>query len=103
LGCRVTEAGDGPAGLLALQSLRPEDRFDLLVSDVGLPGLNGRQLAEAARSLDPALPVLLITGYAGSALTEAALPPGVEIMRKPFALDALTGRLAAMLKLAPVV
>jgi PAS domain S-box-containing protein len=102
LGCRVTEAADGPAGLLALQNLRPGDRFDLLVSDVGLPGLNGRQLAEAARSLDAELPILLITGYAGAALSEAELPSGVEIMRKPFALDALTGRLTAMLKVAPV-
>jgi PAS domain S-box-containing protein len=100
-GCRVTQAGDGPAGLRALQSPGPEDRFDLLISDVGLPGLNGRQLAEAARSLDPDLPILLITGYAGAAATEAELPPGVEILHKPFALDALTARLAAMMKLAP--
>jgi PAS domain S-box-containing protein len=104
LGCCVTEASDGPGGLLALQMAEAGDPFDMLISDVGLPGLNGRQLAEAARMIDPELPILLITGYAGQALeeAEAELMAGIEIMRKPFGLDALAARICAMLKGAPV-
>ena len=48
----------------------------------------------------PGLPVLLITGYAGTALEDRALPQGIEVMRKPFALDALAARLGAMLEVA---
>jgi signal transduction histidine kinase/CheY-like chemotaxis protein len=95
LGCTVIEADDGPAGLLIAQS---DDRVDVLVTDIGLPGLNGRQLADAARIARPALPVLLITGYAGTALEDAALPPGIEVIGKPFVLNALTTRVTAMLE-----
>jgi len=92
-GCRVLEAGDGSAGLHVLQS---RERIDLLVTDVGLPGLNGRQLADAARERRPGLPVLLVTGYAGGAV-EKALPAGMEVIGKPFALDALTLRIRSMI------
>ncbi|MBL6459614.1 response regulator, partial [Belnapia sp. T6] len=69
LGYRVLEARDGPEALQMLATSRP----DLLVTDVGLPhGMNGRQVAEAARERMPGLPVLFITGYAGTALV-----PGV--------------------------
>jgi nitrogen-specific signal transduction histidine kinase len=95
LGCTVIEADDGPAGLLIAQS---DERIDMLVTDVGLPGLNGRQLADAARATRPALPVLLITGYAGTALENMALPPGIEMIGKPFVLEALTARVCAMLE-----
>jgi PAS domain S-box-containing protein len=98
LGCMVTEAADGPAGLAALQAARSTHRFDLLVSDVGLPGLNGRQLACAARMMDAELPILLVTGYAGPAVSEVPLPADVEIMYKPFAIDAFSVRITTMLK-----
>jgi CheY-like chemotaxis protein len=49
-GCVVLEAGDGPAGLLLVKA---NGRLDMLVTDVGLPGLNGRQLADAARASRP--------------------------------------------------
>jgi PAS domain S-box-containing protein len=94
LGYAVLQAEDGPSGLLIVRS---EARLDMLVSDVGLPGLNGRQLAEAARAVRPGLPVLLVTGYAGAALEDMSLPPGIEVIAKPFALDALAVRVAAML------
>jgi len=91
LGFRVLEAGDGPS---ALRLLAEGARIDLLVTDVGLPGgMNGRQVAEAARERAPGLPVLFITGYAG-----AALPPGVEVVGKPFELDALARRVQAILE-----
>ena len=68
-GYRTREAVDGPSGLNILRSDAP---IDLLVTDVGLPGMNGRQLADQARELRPGLKVLFITGYAES----AAISPG---------------------------
>jgi CheY-like chemotaxis protein len=98
IGCRVIEAGDGPSGLNALRdALRPDaGGIDMLVSDVGLPGgLNGRQLADAARAMLPALPVLLMTGYTGS--LDATLPPGMAYLRKPFSLDSLVAGIRSMI------
>jgi DNA-binding response OmpR family regulator len=91
----VLQASDGMAGMRIVQSSIP---LSLLIADVGLPGINGRQLAEAARARRADLPVLLITGYAGRAADEAGLPPGVDVVRKPFALDELTTRVRAMLE-----
>ena len=89
----VLEARDGTEALRLLASARP----DLLVTDVGLPhGMNGRQVAEAARERVPGLPVLFITGYAG-----ASLPPGVEVIGKPFELDTLARRIQALLETDP--
>jgi PAS domain S-box-containing protein len=91
LGYQVLAVADGPAALRLLQA---PSRVDLLVTDVGLPnGMNGRQVAEAARERMPTLPVLFITGYAGS-----VLPAGVEVIGKPFELDALARRVQAMLR-----
>ncbi len=95
LGYVVLEAGDGSA---ALPLLRSEVRVDLLVTDVGLPGgLNGRQIADAARERRPGLPVLFITGYAGNAL-QGQLAPGMQVIGKPFALDALAAKVRTMLE-----
>ncbi len=97
-GYRVLEAADGPAALHVLHSAV---RVDLMVTDVGLPGgLNGRQVADAARERRPVLPVLFITGYAGPAL-EGQLAPGMEVIGKPFALDVLAARVRAMLEARP--
>ena len=91
------EAHDGPAGLKLLQS---SARVDLLVTDVGLPGgMNGRQVADAARVLRPELKVLFITGYAENAAVGAGhLDPGMEILTKPFAMDDLAQRIRAMVR-----
>ncbi len=99
-GWTILEANDGPSGLRALQA---HPTLDLLVTDVGLPGLNGRQLADAGRALNANLRVLLVTGYAGKALDDARLPPGMEIVRKPFALDELLARARALLNLSDQV
>ncbi len=89
LGYAVLEATDGGA---ALDLLQAGTRVDLLVTDVGLPGgLNGCQVADAARERQPDLPVLFITGFAGSVLKEQ-LAPGMEVIGKPFALDALAAQ-----------
>ena len=92
LGYAAIEAADGAAGLRVLQS---NARIDLLATDVGLPGgLNGRQVADAARAVRPDLKVLFITGYAENAvLSHAYLDPGMHVLTKPFALDALATRM----------
>ncbi len=97
LGYTCAEAADGPAGLKILQS---EARIDLLITDVGLPGgLNGRQVADAARTLRPGLKVLFITGYAENAvLNHGHIEPGMEVLTKPFAVADLAGRVERMLR-----
>ena len=94
IGCRMVEAKDGLEGLQALESVMS---LDLMITDVGLPGLNGRQLADAARARKPDLPILLITGFAGKALNDWDLPAGMEVLRKPFELHDLSERVRAML------
>jgi CheY-like chemotaxis protein len=96
LGYKALEAGDGPSGLKLLQSKR---RIDLLITDVGLPGLNGRQLADQARERRPDLKVLFITGYAENAtLANGFLEPGMAMMTKPFAVDALARKIGQLLE-----
>ena len=86
IGYQVREASDGTEALRVLDS---DARLDILVTDLGLPGgLNGRRVAELARENRPNLPVLFITGYAGASLDED-IAPGMEVIGKPFALDAL--------------
>jgi PAS domain S-box-containing protein len=93
-GYRTLEAVDGPSGL---RVLRTNARIDLLVTDVGLPGMNGRQLADQARETRPDLKVLFITGYAESvAISDGFLQPGMEMITKPFDLDNLSQRIRAM-------
>ncbi|MFC0385998.1 PAS domain-containing protein [Muricoccus vinaceus] len=96
LGYTALEAADGVAGLQVLQS---DVRIDLLVTDVGLPGgLNGRQVADAARVARPALRVLFITGYAENAvLSHGHLSPGMHVLTKPFAIDALASRIKELI------
>ncbi|UFN51475.1 response regulator [Roseomonas sp. OT10] len=96
LGYAAIEAGDGAAGLKLLQS---EARIDLLVTDVGLPGgMNGRQMADAARVTRPGLKVLFITGYAENAVVgDGHLEPGMHVMTKPFAMQALAQRIRSLI------
>jgi CheY-like chemotaxis protein len=95
-GYRVLEAADGPGGL---NILRSETRIDLLLTDVGLPGgMNGRQVADAGRALRPNLKVLFITGYAENAVVgNGHLDPGMQVVTKPFTIDALANRVRDMI------
>ncbi|TGD97240.1 ATP-binding protein [Methylobacterium nonmethylotrophicum] len=95
LGYRALEAEDGPSGLAVLRS---SARIDLLVTDVGLPGLNGRQLADAAREHRPGLKVLFITGYAENAAMAGFLAPGMQMITKPFPIEMLARRIRAMIE-----
>jgi signal transduction histidine kinase/CheY-like chemotaxis protein len=95
LGYRPLEAADGATALRILQS---SQRVDLLVTDIGLPGLNGRQLADAGRTTRPDLKILFMTGYAENAASNNFLTPGMEIIAKPFEMDALARRIRQMLQ-----
>jgi len=100
-GHTVFEAGDAAT---ALARLRHIDHVDLLVTDIGLPGgVNGRQLADTIRAGRSAPPVLLITGYAESAvLGTGASDAGMQLLAKPFALRDFEARVAEILAGLPV-
>ncbi|ACA15215.1 multi-sensor hybrid histidine kinase [Methylobacterium sp. 4-46] len=94
-GYRVREAADGPAGLAALEAAP----VDLVVTDVGLPGLNGRQMIDQARGARPDLRVLFITGYAeNAAFGGGHLEAGMAMITKPFAIEALAAKVQAILE-----
>jgi PAS domain S-box-containing protein len=86
------EAADGPTGL---KILRSNIRIDLLITDVGLPGgMNGRQVADAARVWRPDLKVLFITGYAENAVVgNGHLERGMAVLTKPFVMATLGNRI----------
>jgi signal transduction histidine kinase/ActR/RegA family two-component response regulator len=96
LGYRVLTASDGVSALGIVQSDQP---IDLLLSDVGLPGgLNGRQVADAARERRVGLKVLFITGYVeNAALGNGVLPAGMAVLTKPFDMGVLADKVQAML------
>jgi CheY-like chemotaxis protein len=98
LGYAVMEAADGPSGLKILEST---SRVDLLITDVGLPGgMNGRQVADAARVNRPDLKVLFITGYAENAVIgKKRLGKGMFVVTKPFQLDILAQRIREIIEL----
>lgn len=95
LGVRALEAEDGPS---ALRQIESGARIDLMLSDIGLTGgMNGRQVADAARVLRPELPVLFMTGYAADATRGGFLGPGMDLIQKPFSVAALSSRIRALL------
>ena len=96
LGYGFVEAGDADTAVPIIES---EQRIDLLISDVGLPGMNGRQLAEIGRQIRPELKVLFITGYAEHAAVRGGfLDPGMQLITKPFTFDLLTAKVREMIK-----
>lgn len=95
LGYQVTVARDAEEALHRFKQL---PSLDLLVTDVGLPGMNGRQLAEVIQQMQTRTPVLFLTGYAESAMDQADfLGPHMQLLTKPFTLDVLASRVARML------
>jgi PAS domain S-box-containing protein len=95
LGYNVLTAADARFAIPLLQS---EGAIDLLISDVILPHVNGRKLAETARTLRPALKVLFVSGYSEDAIVRADLiEAGMDMLTKPFALDTLGAKVYAMI------
>lgn len=94
LGYQVNLAEDGQQALSLFKRL---PGIDLLITDVGLPGLNGRQLAEIMQQQQPGLPVLFISGYAENAVMRSEfLGPDMRMMAKPFTLECLADTVAAV-------
>jgi CheY-like chemotaxis protein len=99
LGYRAHEAEDARSALPLLES---DMRVDLLVTDVGLPGMNGRQLAEIARQHRPGLKVLFMTGYAQKAAErQGFLEDGMDMVAKPFSIEQLAGKIRTMISQNP--
>lgn len=95
LGYQVLEACDAGS---ALPHLHSEQHLDLLITDFGLPGLNGRQLVESARQHRPELKVLFITGYVpDEEMRNDFLGPGMDILPKPFSIDILAARIRKLI------
>jgi PAS domain S-box-containing protein len=96
LGYASVEAADAEAALPFIASNR---RLDLLITDVGLPGISGRKLADIARGHRPALKVLFVTGYAEHAANRADfLAPGMEMVTKPFSLEDVAVTIRGMIE-----
>jgi CheY-like chemotaxis protein len=99
LGFTVLEAHDGASALQVLE-LHPE--VALLLTDVGLPNMNGSQLADEARRRNPTLRVLFTSGYARNAIVhQGRLDPGVELLTKPFTRAELGARVRDVLDALP--
>ena len=95
LGYTAHQAADARTALPLLES---DLRVDLLVTDVGLPGMNGRQLAEIARQHRPGLRVLFMTGYAETAAErQGFLEDGMDMVAKPFSIDLLATKIRSMI------
>jgi PAS domain S-box-containing protein len=96
LGYNVLAASDAQIAIPFLQSKRT---IDLMISDVILPHVNGRKLAEIARASRPALKVLFVSGYSENALVRGEIiDAGMDMLTKPFALDVLGAKVNAMIK-----
>jgi CheY-like chemotaxis protein len=92
-GYRVLEAADGPAGLAELAAGSP----DLMVVDFAMPGMNGAEVARAARERLPELPIVFASGYADTAAIESVAGHNASILRKPFRVDDLQAIVAETL------
>jgi CheY-like chemotaxis protein len=88
---KVLEADGGEQALQVLQDANKH--IDLMMTDVGLPGMDGRELATEARKLRPALPILFASGYAES----IDVPAGMHVIGKPFSIDQLRDKVKAVL------
>ncbi|VVN94281.1 response regulator [Pseudomonas fluorescens] len=78
----------------ALEFLNDEDQYiDLMMTDVGLPVMDGRELATQARMLRPELPILFASGYAES----IEVPAGMHVIGKPFSIDQLRDKVKGIL------
>jgi PAS domain S-box-containing protein len=95
LGYRVLLAENGAA---ALPMVQQGDAIDLLLTDVIMPGMSGRELADAARVLRPGLKVLYCSGYSEDAIIhQGRLDPGVQLLAKPFRRGELARRVREVL------
>ncbi|HET7468348.1 MAG TPA: response regulator [Gemmatimonadales bacterium] len=94
-GYRVSEATDGEAALQRLA--HPEEQFDLLITDLAMPRMDGRELAERAAETRPGLPVLLMSGHPDEATRRVLVEADRLYLQKPFTAEELMSRVEEML------
>jgi PAS domain S-box-containing protein len=96
-GYEIVQAADAADGL---QQLKATPDIALMVTDIGLPGnMDGRQLADAARALLPELQILFVTGYAKQSIADhGSLPPGMQLLVKPFTMDVFSAKVKSMVE-----
>ena len=93
-GHEVVAVGDGDSASRNIE----QDDYDLLLADIRMPGVDGLQLARAARDRQPLLPILLITGYAAEALNARDLiEKDVRVFSKPFHLHEIVRQVTHLL------
>jgi CheY-like chemotaxis protein len=96
LGYSVLEADSGDAALAVIERRRPA--VDLILSDVVMPGLSARALAEAVARLDPSVPLLYMSGYPGDEVVRRGLlSPGAPLIQKPFSEEELDRSIRGLL------
>lgn len=91
LAFRVLEAADAGGALKHVQN--PDQNIHLMMTDVGLPDMDGKQLANKVRELHPALPILFASGYAEN----IDVPAGMHVIGKPFSIDQLRDKVRSIL------
>ncbi|HEX5326801.1 MAG TPA: response regulator [Acetobacteraceae bacterium] len=96
LGYSVTEANGGEAALVLLET----GRFDLLLADFAMPGMNGSELAEAVKRLVPELPIVFMTGFAQHDALRIWTVQGYRTVEKPFDLAVLDDTIRRALRAA---
>jgi CheY-like chemotaxis protein len=96
LGYRVRPVPNAAAAILILE--QKDQRIDLLLTDVVMPGKNGRELGRHAQSIRPDLPVLYMTGYSRNAVVHhGRLDAGVDLLQKPIGQDRLARQVRDLL------
>ncbi|KJZ55610.1 MULTISPECIES: response regulator [Pseudomonas] len=90
----VLEAADAAEALAIVENT--EHVIDLMMTDVGLPDMDGKQLATKVRELRPTLPILFASGYAEN----IDVPAGMQVIAKPFSIDQLRDKVKSMLPAA---
>lgn len=94
LGYVTVEAKDAPSALAVLAT---DDPIHLLLTDIGLPGMNGRDLADEARRIRPAMKVIFATGYGSADMASDSMSEGTDLVGKPFDMDELGAKVRAMI------
>ncbi|PQZ93249.1 MULTISPECIES: response regulator [Pseudomonas] len=90
----VLEAADAEEALEVVNN--PDSVIDLMMTDVGLPDMDGKELATRVRVLRPALPILFASGYAEN----IDVPAGMQVIAKPFSIDQLRDKVKSMLSVS---
>ena len=94
-GYEITACSDGEDGLEAMEA--PDADFDIVVSDVVMPGMDGPAMVRAIRKANPEIPVLFMSGYAEEALRKDIDIPKMHFLPKPFSVAAITEKVAMVM------